>query len=118
MWTSILGIGEKLLDIVGRFIPDKEKQLEAVKEINRVVQETVQAEMKSAWFIGQWRAMAMLALSGAIMFRYATGALNFGNDTDLTIGLIWLIGFGGYALTPDAIKTAMMLLKHKKEDSK
>ena len=112
-------LGGKLLDIIGRFIPDKAKQQELAAEIQRAVAAAMQAEMGSQWLVGQWRAMAMLALTGAVLWRYVAGVLDFlANPVDMTMGLVWLIGFTGYAVNGETVKNLMAVLKPNKEERK
>ena len=116
-FEAIFSLGGKLLDIIGRFVPDKAKAQELAAEVQRAVAAAMQAEMASQWLVGQWRAIAMLILTGAIAWRYVTGSLDFvGSSSDLSMGIIWLVGFTGYGLTIDNLKVIMSVLKPKKGD--
>lgn len=113
-------LGGKIVDLCMRFFPDKAKAQELANEIQKIVAQAMQAEMASQWLVGQWRAMAMLGLTGAVLWRYVSGVLDFlANPVDMTMGLVWLIGFTGYAVNGDTVKTLMAILKpNKKEDGK
>lgn len=119
-FDAAFSLGGKLLDIIGRFIPDKAKQQELAAEIQRAVADAMKAEMGSQWLVGQWRAMAMLALTGGVIWKYVAGTLDFlANPVDMTMGLVWLIGFTGYAVNGETVKNLMAVLKpNKKEDGK
>lgn len=114
---SGMKLADKFFDIILRFFPDREKARQASVELAKLV---ITAEVSSQWLVGQWRAMAMLALTGGILWRYVAGTLDFlTNSTDTTMGLIWLIGFFGYAITSETTKVLMAVLKpNKKEDGK
>ena len=112
-------LGGKLLDIIGRFIPDKAKQQELAAEIQRAVADAMKTEMGSQWLVGQWRAMAMLALTAGVLWKYVAGTLDFlANPVDMTMGLVWLIGFTGYAVNGETVKNLMAVLKPNKEERK
>jgi hypothetical protein len=130
MWTSILGIGEKLLDIVGRFIPDKEKAQQAATEIEQTMlngmQTIIQAEMQAGWLAQNWRAIAMLGLTAAIGYKDVMGSMVLAVvDKTPTIDhlmiAIWLLGLTGYQITHtsiDAVNKFLSMFKHKKENDK
>lgn len=119
-FEAVFSLGDNLLKLISKFIPDREKAQQLAGEIQKAVAAAMQAEMSSQWLVGQWRAMAMLALTGGILWRYVAGTLDFlTNSTDTTMGLIWLIGFSGYAITGETVKIMMAVLKpNKKEDGK
>ena len=61
----------------------------------------------------------MLALTGGIVFRYVTGSLDFtANSVDLSMGVIWLIGFTGYGVTGDTVKNLLAVLRQPKQEEK
>lgn len=117
---TVLSLGSKLVDLIGRFIPDRAKAQELTAEVQKAVAAAMQAEMGSQWLVGQWRAMAMLALTGGVIWKYVAGTLDFlANPVDMTMGLVWLIGFTGYAVNGETVKNLMSILKpNKKEDGK
>jgi len=118
-FEAIFSLGGKLLDIIGRFVPDKAKAQELAAEVQRAVAAAMQAEMGSQWLVGQWRAMAMLALTAGVLWKYVAGTLDFlANPVDMTMGLVWLIGFTGYAVNGDTVKNIMAILKPNKEEKK
>jgi hypothetical protein len=116
---TVLSLGSKLVDLIGRFIPDRAKAQELTAEVQKAVAAAMQAEMGSQWLVGQWRAMAMLGLTGGILWKYVAGTLDFlTNPVDTTMGLIWLIGFSGYAITGETVKIMMAILKPNKDEKK
>jgi len=113
---AAFNLGGKIVDIIGRYIPDKAKAQEATLEIRKILADAMRSEMSSAWLVGQWRAIAMLALTGGIVWRYVMGVLNFAdNPVDLAIGLIWLIGLTGYGVGADTVKNLLAILRKPKE---
>ena len=113
---SGMKLADKFFDIILRFFPDKEKAREASVELAKLV---ITAEVSSQWLVGQWRAMAMLALTAGVLWKYVAGTLDFlANPVDMTMGLVWLIGFTGYAVNGETVKNLMAVLKPNKEERK
>lgn len=118
-FEAVFSLGDKLVALVSKFIPDREKAQQLSAEIQKAVAAAMQAEMGSQWLVGQWRAMAMLAITGAVLWRYVAGVLDFlANPVDMTMGLVWLIGFTGYAVNGDTVKNLMAILKPNKDEKK
>lgn len=118
-FEAVFSLGDKLVALVSKFIPDREKAQQLSAEIQKAVAAAMQAEMGSQWLVGQWRAMAMLGLTGGILWKYVAGTLDFlSNPVDMTMGLVWLIGFTGYAVNGETVKNLMAILKPNKEDGK
>jgi hypothetical protein len=118
-WSALIGIGDKLLGIIGRFVPDREKALQLQREVVGVMADVARAEMAAGWLGASWRAIAMLLLTGGLTYRWMLGRLDFAdNMVDVTMGLVWLLGMAGYALTPDSIKAALQVLRPPKQEDK
>ena len=118
-FEAVFSLGDKIVSLVSKFFPDREKAQQLAGEIQKAVAAAMQAEMGSQWLVGQWRAMAMLGLTGGILWKYVAGTLDFlSNPVDISMGLIWLIGFSGYAITGDTVKNLMAILKPNKDEKK
>lgn len=111
---SGMKLADKFFDIILRFFPDKEKAREASVELAKLV---ITAEVGSQWLVGQWRAMAALTITFGLVWKWIVGTLDFyDNAVDLTMGILWVIAWGGYALNLESVKTALTILRPRKQE--
>jgi len=110
-------IVNKIIDILGRWIPDKTEQIKAATEVVKAASEVQQAEMQGGWFGKNWRGITMLLLTGAILFRYTSDRMDLVTDlADQVIVAVWIIGLTGYQLTRDKVAMIRDLFKRQKQE--
>jgi len=118
-FEAVFSLGSKLVDLIGRFVPDRAKAQELAGEMNKLVGETIKAEVSSSGCFAQWRGMVLTVWGGAIGYRYAIGTLDLmDNLSDRAIVAVVVLAIMGYAFNSETIKSVFTLFGKPKQEEK